>query len=133
MADPKLPPHEPPMLTRASITFHTNDDDKDDDTTVYAFVMLADKKTIVAKMSQCLGHFGNNSDSGPYNLVMVKSVSRDELKTGYLDLESGPNGDDTWRFNFLLDLYFSDGGHLFAKANGIELSSLNSQLFVGLE
>ena len=28
---------------------------------------------------------------------------------------------DTWRFSFFLDLLFSDGGHLVARANGVEL------------
>jgi len=121
------------MLTRASVTFHTNDDDKDDDTRVDIYVRLADKRTIVAKLVECLGHFSDHSDAGPYNLVLIKSVSRDELRTGNVDLEIVPNGNDTWRFNFLVDLYFSDGGHLFAKANGVELTELTSQLLVGIE
>jgi hypothetical protein len=65
--------------------------------------------------------------------VLVKSVSRDDLRMGHVDLEIEPNGNDTWRFNFLLDLYFSDGGHLLAKAAGVELSEVTSQLFVGIE
>ena len=121
------------MFVRASVTFHTNDEDKDDDTQVDIFVLLSDKKTIVARLTECFGHFSDHSDSGPYNLVLVKSVSRDDLKQGHVDLEIVPNGNDTWRFNFLLDLYFSDGGHLFAKANGVELSLLASQLSVGIE
>jgi hypothetical protein len=133
MTTPKRPPPQPPMLTRASVTFHTNDEDKDDDTQVDIFVYAADQKTVVAKLTECFGHFNDNSDSGPYNLVLVKSVSRDDLKMGHVDLEIEPNGNDTWRFNFLLDLYFSDGGHLLAKAAGVELSELTSQLFVGIE
>jgi hypothetical protein len=133
MTDPKRPPPQTPMLTRASVTFHTNDEDKDDDTQVDIYVYSGDKKTVVAKITECFGHFDDHSDSGPYNLVLVKSVSRDDLKMGHVDLEIEPNGNDTWRFNFLLDLYFSDGGHLLAKAAGVELSEVTSQLFVGIE
>jgi hypothetical protein len=133
VTDPKRPPPQTPMLTRASVTFHTNNEDKDDDTQVDIYVYSRDKKTVVAKLTECFGHFDDHSDSGPYNLVLVKSVSRDDLKMGHVDLEIEPNGNDTWRFNFLLDLYFSDGGHLLAKAVGVELTEVTSQLFVGIE
>ena len=127
------PPHEPPpMLTRASITFHTNDDDKDDDSQIILEVMLPGRKAVVAQLVGCVGHFSDHSDSGPYNLVLLRSVSRDDLKNGLIDFQIVPNGNDTWRFNFLLDLYFSDGGHLFAKGTGVELSYA-ARIVVGLE
>ena len=69
---------------------------------------------------------------------MVRPVSRELLKTGRVEIQLdrlkfhvGPGG-DTWRFNFLLDLLFADGGHLFARANGIELHQVSSVLF-GIE
>ena len=43
------PPRQPPMLLRASVSFHTNDEDKDDDTQVDVYVFAADKRTIVAR------------------------------------------------------------------------------------
>jgi hypothetical protein len=127
------PPRQPPMLLRASVSFHTNDEDKDDDTQVDVYVFAGGKRTVVAKLTECFGHFDDNSDSGPHNLVLLKSVSRDAVSQGHVDLEIEPNGNDTWRFNFPLDLYFSDGGHLFAKAKGLELTEVTSQLTVGIE
>lgn len=129
------PPRQPPMLLRASVSFHTNDEDKDEDTQVDIFVFAADKRTVVAKLTECFGHFNDHSNSGTYNLVLLKSVSRDDLREGHVDLEIVPNGEgfDAWRFNFLLDLYFSDGGHLFARANGVEMNLIASQLSVGFE
>ena len=138
MADPKGPPPQPPMLTRVSVSFHTNDEDKDHDTLIEIVVFLADGQTEVAKISQCFGHFDDHSDSGPYNLVLLQSVSRAALTTGSVYLVTGAAGGrftfgDTWRFNVLVDLVFSDGGHLLAKSNGIELGPWSRQIFVGIE
>jgi hypothetical protein len=129
-----------PILTRASVTFHTNDEDRDSDTLVTVNVLLNDGRTTVATIEDHFGHFDDHSDAGPFTLLMVRPVSRELLKTGRveiqldrLSLHAGPNiGGDTWRFNFLLDLLFADGGHLFARANGIELHRLSSALF-GIE
>ena len=112
------PPRQPPMLQRASVSFHTNDEDKEDDTQVDIFVFAADKRTVVAKLTECFGHFNDHSDSGPYNLVLLKSVSRDDLRQGRVDLEIVPNGNDTWRFNFLLDLYSPTAGTCSPRRTG---------------
>jgi hypothetical protein len=131
---PVAPPDTDPMLTRASVTFHTNDDDKKADSLVTVLVRLNDGRTIVAQMSNYLGRFGDHSDSGPFTLLMVHPVRRERLKTGQVEihLAATPNTSilpphiysDTWRFNFLLDLLFEDGSHLIARANGVELNSI---------
>jgi hypothetical protein len=137
MPDPKIagrppvdPPPPDPVLTRASVTFHTNDDDKDDDTLVEVEVRLSDQRTVVAKLSDYLGHFADNSNAGPFTLLMVKApVHRSQLQTGSVSVWGGghatfpPFGHgDTWRFNFVVDLFFDDGAHLLARANGVEMS-----------
>jgi hypothetical protein len=45
---PVAPPDTDPILTRASVTFHTNDDDKKADSRVKVDVRLSDGRTIVA-------------------------------------------------------------------------------------
>src|SRR5262249_54461727 len=40
------------------------------------------------------------------------------LKAGSVAVKIKPNGDDTWRFNFFLDLLFDDGAHLIAWPTG---------------
>jgi hypothetical protein len=120
-----------PTLTSASITFHTNDDDKDDDTIVYVSVQKG--TTAAADITDRFGHFNNNSDSGPFDLLMKTSLTREQLRTGNVTLAITPNGNDTWRFNCFLDLRFSDGSHLFAKANGLQMTEIFQQLWFGLE
>jgi hypothetical protein len=120
-------------LTGVSITFHTNDEDKDGDTRVEVVVRLRNGGAIVAQIADELGHFDDNSDNGPFDLLVLDRASRDDLKAGGVAISIAPNGNDTWRFNFFLDLRFSDGGHLCARATGLELTQdVRSQAF-GIE
>jgi hypothetical protein len=79
--------------------------------------------------------FQTNDDSemGPFALWVSNSVSREQLKTGHVTIGITPNGYDTWRFNFVLDLIFSDGGHLLARATGIELTQDSGPQSFGIE
>jgi hypothetical protein len=124
MPEPPVPPPPDPLLTRASLTFHTNDEDKDSDTLVEVEVRLSDG-TVVAKLSDHLGHFDDHSDAGPFVLLMVQPVHRSQLRTGSVNiLAFAPfSHGDTWRFNFVVDLLFDDGAHLLARANGVQLKS----------
>ena len=119
-------------LTSASITFHTNDEDKDPDTRVEVSVELV-HNIVVASMSDALGHFDDKSDNGPYDLLLAAPATRGELKTGHVSIKIVPNGHDTWHFNFLLDLLFSDDTHLIARANGLELTETLQKLSFGIE
>jgi hypothetical protein len=124
-----------PMLTGAIITFQTNDDDKDDDTILDVVVYLRDGRTAVAQTNpgQPFAKFGNNSEMGPFALAVLNPVTREQLKTGHVGISIRPNGYDTWRFNFVLDLIFSDGGHLLARATGIELTQDSGPQSFGIE
>jgi hypothetical protein len=120
------------VLTRASIMFHTNDEDKDADTRVEVRVELIDK-TLVASIADEFQRFGDHSEAGPFTLKLAGSATRGALKTGSVSIKIMPNGNDDWRFNFVLDLLFSDGAHLLARANRLELNeSLPTQSF-GIE
>jgi hypothetical protein len=109
------------LLIRVSVSFHTNDEDKDDDSRVDVTVRLMDQ-TVVASIADEFGHFDDHSDAGPFDLLIKQAAIRGELKTGSVAVKIEPNGNDTWRFNFFLDLLFDDGAHLIAWANGIELT-----------
>ena len=129
MPEPPVPPPPDPLLTRASVIFHTNDEDKDSDTLVEVEVRLSGG-TVVAKLSDHLGHFNDHSDAGPFVLLMVQPVHRSQLRTGSVNIlalahiTAPPEGHgDTWRFNFVVDLLFDDGAHLLARANGVQLKS----------
>jgi hypothetical protein len=116
------------------MTFHTNDEAKDNGMCVS---VLNDGRTIVAAITDHFGHFDDHSDAGPFTLMMVRPVGREGLKMGRVEIHLAPpvnaGGDDTWRFNFLLDLLFSDGAHLLARATGLELGESLPTLSFGIE
>jgi hypothetical protein len=122
-----------PTLTGANVTFHTNDEDKDYNTFVSVVVHLRDGRMEVAKLLLEWGTFNDHTDAGPFDMVVVTSVTREQLKTGNVTISILPKGNDTWRFNFLLDMLFSDGAHLIARANGIELTQDSPSQSFGIE
>ena len=129
---PLEPPPDDPFLTRASITFHTNDEDKNNDTRLHVSVTVDEDRTTVAQIVGYFNRFPDHSDVGPFTLPILEPVRREILKkTGrvYINITPPPDSyliaTDTWRFNFFLDLFFADGGHLIARASRLELN-LNS-------
>ncbi len=121
-----------PTLVGANITFHTNDDDKNSDTLVLVSVQSS-TGTIAAQIEDNFQRFGDHSDAGPYDLPVVTPLTRDQLKTGHMTIRITPKGDDTWRFNFFLDLRFSDGSHLFARASRLQLTQTFEEQSFGIE
>jgi hypothetical protein len=122
---PDEPPPDNPMLARASVTFHTNDDDKDHDTAVGVSVVLRDET--IAYIYDEFGHFPDHSDSGPYTLLLVRRLPRHAIRQANVFVRIDPVGGDTWRFNFVLDFLFEDGSHQLCKASGLEVSTVNSE------
>jgi hypothetical protein len=120
------------VLTRASITFQTNDEDKDDDTLLDVTVALMDG-TVVAQFSDVFGTFHDNAEDGPLDLELVDPRTRGEMKGGNVTLKISPQGNDTWRFGFFLDLLFDDDAHLIAWARGLELSDSQREQSFGVE
>jgi hypothetical protein len=120
------------VLTRASIRFQTNDEDKDDDTLLVVIVALIDGH-VVARVEDVFGTFHDNHEDGPYDLELVDPRTRGEMKGGNVTLNIDPIGNDTWRFNFFLDLLFDDDAHLIAWARGLELSDSQREQSFGVE
>jgi hypothetical protein len=120
------------VLTRASISFQTNDEDKDVDTLLDVTVALMDG-TVVAQVSDFFGTLHDNHEDGPYDLELVDPRTRGEMKGGNVTLKISPEGNDTWRFNFFLDLLFDDDAHLIAWARGLELSDSQREQSFGVE
>lgn len=120
------------VLTQVALWFHTNDEDKDDDT--HVTVQVFDRNThIVASIDNDFGHFDDHSDHGPYFLTVANQSLWDDLRSGgTAQITISPNGHDTWRFNFRVDLLFSDNSHLGASVNGIELTQDRSSQKFGI-
>jgi len=110
-----------PNLIYSTIKFHTNDDDKDGDTHVTITVRDANQ-VIAARVDSDFGHFNDNSENGPFGLIIKNRSSRSILENGNINIRIDPNGHDNWKFNFLLDLHFDDGSILSSGANGLDLN-----------
>jgi lipopolysaccharide export LptBFGC system permease protein LptF len=119
-------------LRNANISFHTNNEDKDSDTHVTVVVKDRDNR-VVARLSNDLGHFDDNSDAGPYALRVLNTSDIESIQQGSVTIRIDPNGHDTWRFNFFLDLQFADGKHLSGGADGLEMSHNRRQQTFGTE
>lgn len=119
-------------LIRASAHFTTLDDDKNDDTLLDIAVRLMNG-TVVASAQGIFGRFGDNSDADPIDLQIPALATRGALKTGNVRIAITPQGNDTWRFNVFVDLFFNDGSHLMAKANRLELKETSREQVIGVE
>jgi hypothetical protein len=118
-------------LIAARIFFHTNDDDKDRDTHVTVTVREING-IIAARVDSDFALFDDFSDAGPFSLAITDPGTVTELRGGIVTIRIDPNGDDSWRFNFFLDLLFSNGSHLSSDAAGLELTNNRVQSSFGI-
>ena len=120
------------LLENCTISFHTNNEDKDADTHVTVKVYDAENN-LSALISNDFGHFDDHSDSGPYGLVIYNPSTYTSLQHGNITIHIDPNGHDTWRFNFTLTLYFSNGSRLSGTVENIELTQDRKQQTFGIQ
>ena len=114
------------LLKEATVSFHTNDENKDHDTNITIEVRDS-SGGMAARVSDTFGPFPDHTNTGPYNLTTINRASKDDLQGGNVLLRVDPVGDDTWRFNLLVDLLFDDGSHLTASADGLEVNEESEQ------
>lgn len=119
-------------LANCTVKFHTNNEDKDGDTHV-TVTLKDDNNVVAARVSNDFGHFDDNSDAGPFALAVQNASAKESLQRGNVTVRIDPNGHDTWRFNFFLDLHFSDGSHLSGGADGLELTQDRKEQNFGLD
>lgn len=106
-----------PVLTEASVTFFTYDggDDKDADSwlkiTFYADYGSGFIMNIASRDREKYGKFDDHN-GGSVNTIMLNVngvLPLSSLSNARLKLEFDPNGDDTWKFHYTLNLKFSNG------------------------
>ena len=119
-------------LANCQITFDTNDEDKDDDTHVLVSVVDANN-VLAAQISSDFVHFDDHSSHGPYSLQILNPSARTDLVRGHVTIQIDPNGHDTWRFNYELDLIFSDGTHLSGSEADNQLTQDDQTLTIGIQ
>jgi len=121
-----------PNLKNCTVKFHTTDNDKDGDT--HVTVTVRDSNQVVAaRVDNDFGHFDDNSDNGPFGLLIKNQSGKEVLQTGNVTIRIDPNGHDEWHFNFFLDLVFNDGSRLSGGADGLSLSHDRREQSFGLE
>jgi hypothetical protein len=120
------------VLIRGELATHTNDDNKDHDTCVYATVTTADGSSQLAHINNgdCGGddatEYNDNSDHSIAFQIDSAGATKDACKGFKVHMwqkTHGGRGHDTWKFDVRAILYFSDGLNLVASAGGVTLSS----------
>jgi hypothetical protein len=113
------------QLAKATIRFHTTDDDKDGDT-VLTINIKDNAGTVVATASGTFGTFGDNSDSPTITLRLTgAAATMTSMPGGVGALHVDPNGNDTWRFIPFLELDFGDGTAITAGNVNVSVSEDN--------
>ena len=119
-------------LSTAEFFSHTNDDNKDKDTGVFVDVFTKDGNTLLAQIADA---DNSSDDATEYNdgsehvigLTVKSSGSTKEDCAGFkVKVRSKANGDDKWKFNARVTLFFTDGTNLVKPKDGIELDSEDS-------
>lgn len=115
-----------PTLTSATIAFHTNDENKDWDTRVTTIV-FASNGAQAARVDGISGEFNDGTNNGPFALgIQQVGLTKDRFNGGQLGIWIQPNGNDTWRFNATISLYFSDGSVIRKEYGGMRLDEDNT-------
>ena len=99
-------PAQMPTLSGVTAHFHTNNDDKDDDTRLSVYVYAG--PTLIARSENNTGKYNNGSDHD-INLNVLGIHDSGQLAHGSTKVMITPNGHDHWEFTYSFDLTWSDG------------------------
>ncbi|NEN83496.1 hypothetical protein [Paenibacillus elgii] len=107
-------------LKTAEVRFHTNDDDKDDDTKLSITIEKGHDQ--FAKIEGIEGHFPDHSENGPFGLEVQGVISKEQLQGATTTVKIIAVGNDTWKFNCFLELGYDDGSRQKWEWFGIKLN-----------
>jgi hypothetical protein len=108
------------MVRSLWITFHTNDDDKDQDTGLVVEVRSSGR--VLARFQQLRDKVYRDGFTHSEQLEIFGPVFDAEMENATLSLDIIPNGSDTWRFNWELSGTWSDGVSFSDSQAGVELN-----------
>lgn len=130
-----------PTLESALITFQTGNDNKEP-ASIIEVVVRNRRNEMVARASDSYGEFKNFSTHGPFSLDILTEAARGSLTPGgavwltftpqHTDGLGNDDDNDNWKFNFYIDMVFSDGSHLAISENGLEMGPKLTQRTMGL-
>lgn len=121
-------------IEKVEITFHTTDDDKDNNTKLQVWLLKGHDKEgdeIAGDDNLASGTvFKDWADNGPYILPIKTKFKREDLSNVTLRVKIIPKGNDCWRFHYTLRVFWKGGGNTLiedgvSKKNGLELNQDN--------
>ncbi len=130
LAQRPAPPNLP-VVTKVEIKFQTNDDNKDDDTRLSVYFSCdnssfadADGSTMSALVANdpiaYLSH--EETQWAPVPIHPNTKIYKAKVHSCTTTVRIDPNGHDTWKFNYLVKLEYSDGTRDEYHFNGHALS-----------
>lgn len=124
---------EEPVLIKATLKTHTNDDDKDHDTGIYVEVKSGDGQSLIAVAndrdeSASDGTQYKDDSDHQFDLELGDAVGMTKssckgFKVKLWQQTHNGRGHDTWKFNGKLILIFSDKSNLIASVENVTLES----------
>lgn len=124
-----------PILLKATLFTHTNDDDKDHDTCIFVDVTSSDGQSLIAHAANgdCSSSDGTQyKDDSEHQFdlqcdgVGMKKEGCKKFNVNIHQETHGGAGHDTWKFNAKLVLHFSDNTNIIAKEDGVVLVNNNA-------
>ena len=116
--------HSIPQLNNWSITFHTHDDDLDDDTGVY--VGVNGPNGLIANWSKSDKSRYENGSTKDFNLTPNTKLFLQDKDNASIYIKISPNGDDEWDFSYELTANITSGG-TFTKHGSMRLSDRHKE------
>lgn len=120
-----------PTLKNAKVHFRTNNEDKDHDSHVTTIVRDNNGVTAARKDSDYIRFPDYTDHSSP--LEVKNESTKESLQTGTIYIRLDPKGHDTWRFNWDIDLVFSDGSRFVCEVHEVQLSDTKREETWGIQ
>ncbi len=118
---PTTKPAAPVVVSKVEVKFHTNDDDKDRDTklttdfmchdSVFASSNIKPPVRIYGGFNSYSDSFSDNQDTPWIEVGVGTTVAKAEIHGCKTKIRIDPKGHDTWKFNYWVRLWYSDGSH----------------------
>lgn len=114
------PTFAPFPLQSLTLTFHTNDDDKDADTVVS--VSIDNHATLMGTANLGGQDRWGDGETRVYMVPVANGVDYYEAEKGHMNVTIHPNGDDEWHFDVRLDMKFAGNGSRSVVWNGLNVA-----------
>jgi len=126
---PGVKADEQPLLVKAELITHTNDDDKKHDTGIFVEVKSSDESTVIATCANADNSgddatlYSEGSDHTVRLVIVATSINKSACQGFKVHMWQHTSSTDTWLFKPQVVLTFSDGSTLRAEGGSTELKN----------